>query len=141
MSSERLLERLLFADEHLGNRSSLQTLKDSIRVHLTGLLNTRQGSAPIDPHYGIPDLSNVAGSFAVGSSEAIVASIIDAINRYEPRLLLPQIKSLKEEKEVISLKYLLTGYIEPDQGERQILHFFVKINSSGRISLEEQRGA
>ena len=140
MSRERLFERLIQAEMPIGNVSALDQLKNSIIRHLTGLLNTRQGSVPQDPDYGIPDLCNVAGSFAAGTSESIVSSIMIAMNRYEPRLISPVMRSLEETKEVITLRYKVSASVTLNDEVKEAFSFFVKINSAGRVYLEAQGG-
>ena len=89
----RLLERLSALEEPLlvAGRPVDRQLRDSIVVHLRKLLNTRAGSVPIDPNYGMPDMSNIAGSFAMGTTESLSESIIRQVARYEKRLLQPKI--------------------------------------------------
>nr|WP_314547273.1 type VI secretion system baseplate subunit TssE [uncultured Massilia sp.] len=90
-----LLERLM--GERAQQGQSLEALKDSIVRELEALLNTRAGLAPgrlaawpqarasvLD--YGLADFA----AFSLSSSEdraAICASLKDAIERHEPRLV------------------------------------------------------
>lgn len=136
MSRERLFERLIQTEMPVEVISPLDQLKRSIFRHLTGLLNTRKGSVPEDADYGIPDLCNVAGSFAAGTSESIISSIMLAMSRYEPRLINPVMKSHEETKDVISLRYLVSGSVSLTEQKLERISFFLKINSAGRISLE-----
>ena len=55
----------------------------SVKGHLWRLLNTRRGSAMIDPDYGIPDLSLGSQSHDADAIETLLRSVIE---RYEPRL-------------------------------------------------------
>jgi type VI secretion system protein len=137
---ERLLERLTSqeAPRLLAGRLTTSIVISSIVNHLIGLLNTRRGSVQIDRAYGMPDLSNIAGSFAVGYSEMIQAEVLDQVVRYEARLLSPQIAPVDETKEVITLKYELSGYVETDSDVRKPnrLSLFLRVNSAGRIAAE-----
>ena len=142
MIRERLLERLTSAEAPRLNagRTSLAISINSIVVHLRGLFNTRRGSVPIDEHYGMPDLSNIAGSFAVGYSEMIIKEILDQVRAYETRIINPQVVSLEELKEIITLKYELTGLIENNARATQRLSLYVRINSAGRVAVEVNSG-
>ncbi len=137
---ERLLERLTSqeAPRLLAGRLTTSIVISSIVNHLNGLLNTRRGSVQIDRAYGMPDLSNIAGSFAVGYSEMIQAEMLEQIVRYETRILSPQIAPVDETKEVITLKYELLGYVETDSDVRKPnrLSLYLRVNSAGRIAAE-----
>lgn len=137
---ERLLERLTSqeAPRLLAGRLPTSIVISSIVNHLNGLLNTRRGSVQIDRAYGMPDLSNIAGSFAVGYSEMIQAEVLEQVVRYETRLLSPQIAPVDETKEVITLKYELLGYVETDSDVRKPnrLSLYLRVNSAGRIAAE-----
>ena len=63
MRERRLLERVSYWERGVDRSSQTQaeTLVRSICNYLIRLLNTRQGSAPIDPLFGVPDLANVDG--------------------------------------------------------------------------------
>lgn len=140
MKKIRLLERLsALEDPHLvAGRSPGRQLRDSIVLHLRKLLNTRAGSVPIDSGYGMPDMSNIAGSFAVGTSESLSEAIVRQVARYEKRLLNPRVTVETETREVITLRFELAGDIEPEQEGDALQPFamVVRINSSGQIFIE-----
>ena len=87
MREERLLERLRrWEKEPLGRgREDPRKVIDSVIAHLRRLLNTRQGSVPIAPDYGIPDFMHVlqGGPEASLDMESALRAVIEA---YEPRL-------------------------------------------------------
>jgi type VI secretion system protein len=146
MSSVRLRERLLYAaNPRLMAGQSPDTLgRKSIMDHLTRLLNTRKGSVPIDPNYGLSDLSNIAGSFAVGTTEAICAEVAIQIEQYEPRLTQPKVMvdRSKNEREVISLRFEVSARLTDNLGKAsdESLLLTMKINSHGYVSLEPNQG-
>jgi type VI secretion system protein len=143
MVESRLLERILHtAYPYLITGVASDTLlKQSIARHLTRLLNTRQGSVPIDPKYGLTDMNNIAGSLAMGTSEEICEEIIWQIRQYEPRLQNPVITSIKEENQIITLKFELSAQIARDdkQLSGDIFSMYLRINSAGRIQIEARR--
>jgi type VI secretion system protein len=64
MRERRLLERIANwseADAERTSQTQVDILVRSVNDHLSRLLNTRQGSVPIDPHFGVPDFTNLAG--------------------------------------------------------------------------------
>lgn len=141
MSQIRLLERLSVLEEPrlAAGRAPDRLLRDSIVEHLRRLLNTRAGSVPIDPDYGMPDMSNIAGSFALGTTESLSEAIVRQVSRYEPRFRQPRITVEKETREVITLRFELSGMITTS-GEggstQQPFAMIIRVNSSGRVFVE-----
>lgn len=111
--------------------------------HLTRLLNTRQGSAPIDPHYGMADLSNIAGSFAVGTTESICEEVALQIDRYEPRLVNARItvSNTADERNVLTLRFDITARLADPQGRAtdEALALEMRIDASGRVRLQARQ--
>lgn len=141
MSKIRLLERLsALEDPHIqAGRSPDRLLRDSVVNHLRDLLNTRAGSVPIDPNYGMPDMSNIAGSFALGTTEFLSESMLRQVLRYEPRLKQPRISVEKETREVITLRFELSGLLAGAQhegGADQPFAMIIRVNSSGQVFVE-----
>lgn len=89
MDERRLLERFSYW-EHGAIRTNLpqqEVLTDSIVKYLHRILNTRQGSVPLDVEFGLPDFTNGAGgSLTSGSLSEISTSIERMLLKYEPRL-------------------------------------------------------
>lgn len=146
MSSVRLRERLLYATNPrlMAGQSPDNLGRKSIMDNLTRLLNTRRGTAPIDPNYGLSDLSNIAGSFAVGTTEAICAEVVIQIEQYEPRLTQPKVTmdKSKNEREVISLRFEVSARLTDNLGKAsdESLLLTMKINSHGYVSIKPNRG-
>lgn len=137
MFEQRLLERIssLETGDSYGHATKAQILVLSIQNHLQRILNTRQGSVPIDPDFGVPDFTNLAGSFTQGFTNDIVKDMTRMIKRYEPRLKNPQITMEDSDSEVLSLNFALQGIIEIDNREIPI-RMATRVSSSGRVSLK-----
>jgi type VI secretion system protein len=148
MLNERMLERIKrYESGPVANQvgtSRQQIVKASIIKYLSHMLNTRKGSVPVDIEYGMSDLSNIAGTFAAGSIGGIEQEIIQKITRYERRLLSPKIKELVETREIITLKFALSGMIDLGTTQNPELREFsmlLRISSGGwiRIEVADQR--
>jgi type VI secretion system protein len=142
---ERLLERLSRQEQPNRNdrRSPEDLVKASIQRYLSRLLNVRRGSVPVDAEYGLLDMSNIAGSFAVGYVTDIQRDILIQIDRYEKRLLKPTIQQVVEEREVITLKFILTGQIDLGVGstvDTKEFSMFLRIDSAGQVRVELAHG-
>ena len=141
----RLSERLTYAvnPRYVAGMTADSLGKKSIVEHLTRLLNTRQGSAPIDPNYGMSDLSNIAGSFALGTTESICEEVAIQMNHYEPRLANPRItvSNTADERNVIALRFDITARLVDSQRKPtgETLSLLMRIDSSGRVSLQPRQ--
>lgn len=138
MQKQRLLERIasLEAGDVLQKKlSAEQVLIASIQAHLQRILNTRQGSVPIDSDFGVPDFTNLAGSFSVGSTSEMIKDLTRMISRYETRLIQPKITISTAESEVLSLNFQLEGFVSI--ADRQIpVRLATKVSASGKITLQ-----
>lgn len=139
MRELRLLERIaaLETGQIQTQATRAQVLVVSIREHLQRILNTRRGSVPLDPKFGVPDFTNLAGSFSSGSTREIIDSITRMIERYEPRLKAPKVQVSEQGSEVLSLSFSLEGLVQVDDHELPI-RLATSISSSGRVSLQAQ---
>ena len=134
---ERLLERIVRlgdAGEARQRESPFERVSASIRGHLMRILRTRRRSVPIAEDFGVPDLSNVAGSFESGSSVEIVRAVLETVARYEPRLLSPRVRALETTTELGSLRLEISGEIFLG-GQRWPVQFPALVRASGEIVL------
>ncbi len=145
MPALRLSERLTIASSpgSTAGKAPESLALQSVIDHLTRLLNTRKGSVPIDADYGLDDLSNIAGSYAYGTTESICAEVATQIHRYEPRLKDTRISAAKsdDEKQVITLRFDVTARftdVAAPAGDEAV-SMVMRINSGGRISLERRQ--
>lgn len=113
-----------------------EILVDSILSHLRRILNTRQGSVPIDPEFGVPDFTNLAGSFSVGTTSQISDDMTRMIERYEPRLKKPLIEFIEIQDSVLTLAFSITGLIEVDNLDIPI-RLSTQVLPNGKVSLRK----
>ncbi|MER1967058.1 type VI secretion system baseplate subunit TssE [Castellaniella sp. GW247-6E4] len=140
MSNIRLFERLTMLEDP-GRAAGMpqdRLLRDSVARHLEQMLNTRAGSVPIDHEYGMPDMSNIAGSFALGTTESLSEAIIRQVARYEHRLRNARITVEQEQRDVITLRFELRGLLESEHSDApsQAFAMTLRVNSAGRIFVE-----
>lgn len=136
MRELRLLERIarLEQTEERTRQTRAEILAASIIEHLRRILNTRQGSVPIDAQFGVPDFTNLAGSFVVGETGQIIKDINDMIIRYEPRLKQPRIELAEDDQDVLSLSFILEGQVRVNDHDIA-LRVATRVSSDGRVSL------
>lgn len=139
MKEQRLLERIasLGDGRARSHQTHVEVLIESIRAHLQRILNTRQGSVPIDPDFGVPDFTNLAGSSIAGTTQEIAASITRMVARYEPRLKSVRVLLAESGSEVLSLSFTLEGSIEVSDKIIPI-RLATRVSASGRIALMRQ---
>ena len=138
MRELRLLERVADLETESGRSSQTraQVLAVSILEHLRRILNTRQGSAPIDVLFGVPDFTNLAGSLVAGETGQVIDEISAMIARYEPRLKQPRLALVEHGQDVLSLSFILEGRIRVD--DRDVaLRVATRVSSDGRVTLME----
>ncbi|MDR2604532.1 MAG: type VI secretion system baseplate subunit TssE [Desulfovibrio sp.] len=83
-----LLERVCAmekGDAQFGTHSTERLYRSLIR-HLRALLNTRRGSVPIAPDYGIADMTDLGSKFTEESVDELKADLERLVGHYEPRL-------------------------------------------------------
>lgn len=134
-----MLERIVMseASSERSYLSQAEVLTRSIIQHLQRILNTRQGSVLIDPDFGVPDFTNLAGSFVTGETAQMIENITRMVARYEPRLKSPCIMIAEDNQEVLSLSFSLEGMIAINDRDIPIL-LSTRVSSDGRVSLAKR---
>jgi len=132
----RLLERIANwkAGDERTNQTQVDVLVRSVMDHLTRLLNTRQGSVQIDPLFGVPDFTNLAGGMAAGSTREIEEEIRRMVLRYEPRIKSPKVTLNRELTDVLSIRFALEGSLEVDNREIP-LQISTIVGASGKVNV------
>jgi len=136
MKELRLLERIS-RWEHGGERTNqtrVEILIQSVMEHLRRLLNTRQGSVQLDPEFGVPDFTNIAGGLAAGSTRDIEEAIRRMVVKYEPRLKSPRVRLRQPGNDVLSLSFTLEGVLEADQRAIPV-QLSTTVGASGRVDV------
>lgn len=105
-----LLERI--ANPALAGRTNLKAdagaLSDSVMANLRNLLNTRHGSSPMLPAYGMPDFNDMALEFP-DAIPVIARQLRDCILAYEPRLKDPKISHVPDPDNPLALCYQISA--------------------------------
>lgn len=136
MNEHRLMERISGWENGLQrtNQQRADVLIHSVVDHLRRILNTRQGSVPLDPEFGVPDFTNLAGGLANGETRNIENQICMVVARYEPRIRNPRVVLMREASDLMSLHFQLEGLLQIDH-EDIPLRLSTIVGSSGRIQV------
>jgi len=105
----------------------------AIAAHLRALLNTRLGSAPTAPAYGVIDFTDLVYAFPYSIS-TLTASIRATILAFEPRLKNVNVRHLPDESDALMLKLEISGQLA-DAKERATLRFKTEVSPSGQVTL------
>ncbi len=129
-----LLERLADPDPSARRtiRKDTQSLVESVMRHLQRMLNTRQGHVPIQPEYGMPDITDCAE----GSPEAVDRvrrAIRSSLEMFEPRLRRIRITHLPAGDD-LNLHFGITGQIVTEN-EQISVHFSTTVSPSGNAAI------
>jgi type VI secretion system protein len=109
--------------------SPVRWVGDPVRTHLALLLNTRQGSVPNLPDYGLPDVSSFYSDYpsSLGELRALVERLI---KKYEPRLLNVRVRLIDKDLKEFRASFLITGDVEEEE-EMTRVQYRTTISSSG----------
>jgi len=139
MDERRLLERLSYW-EHGAKRTNLpqlEVLTQSILNYLQRILNTRQGSVPLDSQFGLPDFTNGAGvSLTSGSFEEISASIEHMLSKYEPRLSDATVSIDSSDPLGEGIVFSINGTIRSNDRSLKA-HLSARLGNNGKVSISE----
>ncbi|MBI3776778.1 MAG: type VI secretion system baseplate subunit TssE [Gammaproteobacteria bacterium] len=136
MSQEHsLFERLQSPDETSDYKLKVNVNKaaDSVLNHLRNMLNTRQGSVPTLPDYGLPDFNDIASNFPDAIFE-LRRVIKQSIDNYEPRLSQVKVDYVKDEDKPLSMRYEITAQLSLG-GENANVWFETTLDSQGRVKV------
>lgn len=137
MTERRLLERIAAQERESGGSCAYEVRLDvfisSVVAHLVRILNTRQGSVPIDAEFGVPDLAVLASSFGTGSAQRMGADIAQTISRYEPRLTAVRVCLLDRQADAFSLSFGVEGEVIVDDRKFPIM-LITRVSPEGCVS-------
>lgn len=133
---------LLTRIAHAANPHSLerhtwkdQDLEQAVIMHLSRMLNTRQGSSLTCPDYGLIEVSEMLHDFpdAIG---IVQRAIKNSIQQYEPRLKNVQVRHIKNEAMgTMFLEFEITGQLHYPDGRRSGLRFSTSVDQSGNVKI------
>lgn len=139
MQNTRLLERIRLMDKstHWEGEDSIDIVCDSIMMHLTQILNTRQGSTLIAQDFGIPDFSNlITTSFDAKEIERMERGLSKVISRYEKRLKNIRVTYKPNTEHAFALPFELQADLVGST-QKDPIHFHTVFHSQGRASIEK----
>ncbi len=110
-------------------------LAQSVLRNLERLLNSRHGSAPTCPDYGIPSLEDVMHG-GTDSLRDLTAEIKRSIETYEPRLRTVRVRLVPRGEDATLLRFDITAELGVG-GRRWRVHFETRVENSGRMSVRE----
>jgi type VI secretion system protein len=137
MQDMTLLERIraLEKGEYAPGAHDPARLNRSLLRHLTAILNTRRGSVPIAPDYGIADVTNLGSSFTEESISDMQTDMEGVIMRYEPRLSAVHMKCTPKPDMPLAAVFHLDAAIQTENGTMP-LHFDTILDATGAVRLK-----
>jgi type VI secretion system protein len=134
-----LLERIEALENARTGTTELWSLERSLARHLTSMLNTRRGSVPIAPDYGIADVTDLGRSFTEESVTEFKTELERVIMRYEPRLSAVRVTYVPRPDTPLSAVFELEAAVNTEYG-RQTLRFETLLDATGVVRLAEGAG-
>ena len=131
-----LLERLRNPGEH--SPTAVEDTGELIRSiirNLHRILNCRQGHAPAQMDYGIPDATAIvsSGPDAAGEMSRVLR---ECIAKYEPRLKDVKVTAVEDDDDPLSLRFQISAQLATTR-ERIPLSLDTLVDASGQIEIHE----
>jgi len=136
MREYRLLERVrsMALDPDRRGSADPSVMLTSVLHHVQKILNTKQGAVPIAPDYGVPDFTDIAGSYASDSIQQMEEGITRVIAKYEPRLLEPHLEFEEQQDDVLALRFRIKGKLAVEGQDYPVI-FESVVQSDGKITI------
>jgi type VI secretion system protein len=135
-AKDGFLEKMLGPVPGTKSSYAVRWVGDPVRQHLGLLLNTRRGSLPSLPDYGLPDISSFYTDYPASLAE-LRSLIQEVVVKYEPRLDNPRVQLMEQETKEFKASFLITGEVEDEHRERSRVQYKTTITSNGHASLGE----
>lgn len=117
------------------SEEDLDALMDSVRRHLTRLVNARHGLSEAMPDYGLPALTDLT----IGSSDyvrAIQDAIRVAVEKYEPRLRRVRVSRVANDDAPQTLSFRVEATLIASGGEHRV-YYETTMSGGGRFDVLE----
>lgn len=114
-------------------RADDEVLIHSVMDHLTRLFNTRRGSVPHLPDYGLPDVVEIYQGIPY-TVEYLKQCILENIQKYEPRLICHSIIPSIRPGVWAILQFRITGILKSGQS----VEIRTLFNSDGKAQLADR---
>lgn len=112
----------------------IDRIVESILKNLGRILNTRHGSSPSAPDYGVLDIAAILHNHPASVAE-MEESIKACIRRYEPRLRDPEVTWDHEYPDPLTIRFGISAWIQlPDHRENR--RFETLLASTGRVHVK-----
>ena len=116
--------------------TATESVEDRIRsviANIRRITNSREGSAPAQPDYGMPPPSEIVHAFP-HAIERLQRHLRTQIERYEPRLKDLEVLHLEVENEPVKMFFQVSGRIPTESGGTW-LTLRLTFNPSGRFDV------
>jgi type VI secretion system protein len=137
-----LLERVYAMEKggaSLGTNHTERLYRSLIR-HLRAMLNTRRGSVPIAPDYGIADMTDMGSKFTEESVDDLKADLEHLVELYEPRLHDVRAKYTPMPDMPLAAVFSLEASVRTENGLMP-LHFRTILDAVGTVRLQGEGDA
>jgi type VI secretion system protein len=137
MASERsLLERFRTPADNGRRTAGFDRAACIVSVvgNLRQMLNVHRGSALAQPELGIPAPCEIILT-CPDAVARLRRTIVEVVERYEPRLTDVQVYVVQQETETLMLHFIVNGRLVPDP-EHQLISFETSFDGAGIIHLD-----
>ena len=131
-----LLERLSGVDDRAGTGQFTLGGEEgavvrSVVHNLRKVLNSREGSAPAQPEYGLPSPHELLQNWPASRAQALEA-IRRCIGLFEPRLVDVAVRAVQADPGQLALGFQISARLV---GSQQAISFTTAVTAAGRVTL------
>ena len=138
MRSDRLLERIRYAEQMRSYNYDELSLSHSIVRYLSLILNTQQGNVLTDPDFGMPDLNQLHYGIGLDSLRRLERTIAGSVMKFEPRIKNVNVCFMTESNNHLLLMFQMTAQI---YHHKKLVPLVVEttIHPNGQIFVREKK--
>ena len=118
--------------------TDIEEILKSVLNYVSRILNTRRGSALIDPDFGIPDFTGNGNGISHDKIPEIEREIEKFITRYEPRLHDVEVSFIQQEFESFEMKFNLRAKLIVGDENGFPVAIITELAPNGQVSVHRE---
>jgi type VI secretion system protein len=122
----------IYRKEERHSMESEERLLQSICDYVSRLLNSREGSTPLDSNFGMPDFIHSGAGVSPDDEPALRREIADFVSRYEPRLEDVRVTFAPRQEGHVTLAFSITARLRGDVSGAPV-RFYSNVTPQGKV--------
>lgn len=118
--------------------TDIEEILKSVVNYVSRILNTRRGSALIDPEFGIPDFTGNGNGIARDEIPGMEREIENFISRYEPRLHDVKVSFVQQEFSSFEMKFNLRAKLIVSDENGYPVAIITELAPNGQVTVRRE---